>query len=128
MTTAAEKSRRSRPEVSFQPVAAAVALSGAAAIAAELSNYSGQSCGDFEGTWHFVNNQVSRGMGPGTLTAECSSGVWVVGPSSINNSTRHFHVIASGDLINASTDLAGKLVLSDFSCDDDDKKDPDPKK
>lgn len=97
-------------------VATAVALSGAAAFAATLSNYSGQSCGDFEGTWHFVNNQVPQGSGPGTLTAEFSSGVFVVGPSSINNSTQHFHVIASGDLINASTDLGGKLVLSDFSC------------
>ena len=109
-------------------VATALVLSGAAAFAATLSNYSGQSCGDFEGTWHFVNNQVPQGSGPGTLTAEFSSGVLVVGPSSINNSTQHFHVIASGDLINASTDLGGKLVLSDFSCDDDDKKDPDPKK
>jgi hypothetical protein len=50
-----------------------------------------------------------------------------VGPSSINNSTQHFHVIASGDLINASTDLGGKLVLSDFSCEGGGKEEP-PKK
>ena len=110
----------------------ALVLSGAAAFAAPLSNYSGQSCGDLEGTWHFVNNQVSRDSGPGTLTADFSSGTVVVGPSSINNTTQHFHVIASGDLINASTDLDGKLVLSDFSCGGGGKEEPpkdeDPKK
>ena len=108
-------------------VATAVALSGAAAFAATLINFSGQSCGDLEGTWHFVNNQVSRGSGPGTLTAEFSSGVIVEGPSSVNNSTQHFHVIASGSLINASTNLDGKLVLSDFSCSGGGKDEP-PKK
>lgn len=109
-------------------VATAIALSGAAAIAAELENFSGQSCGDFEGTWHFVNNQVSEGSGPGTLTAEFTSGTQVVGPSSVNKSTQHFHVIASGDLINASTNLDGRLVLSDFSCDGGKGEPPPPPK
>jgi hypothetical protein len=28
------------------------------AWAVNISNLSGQSCGDFSGSWHFVNNQV----------------------------------------------------------------------
>jgi len=101
----------------------AAALTATGAIAADLDNGSGQSCGAFEGTWHFVNNQT-RGAGPGTLTAIFSSGTCTTGPSKVNNNNQHFYCMASGDLIWASTNLPGRLVLSDFECDD--KKDPDP--
>lgn len=100
---------------------AALALSGGTALAAVLNNGSGQSCGDFEGTWHFVNNQTG-GAGAGTLTASFSSGDITVGPSKVNASNQHFFVVASGTLLTASTDLPGRLVLSDFTCSD--KTDP----
>lgn len=100
--------------------AATVALVGVSspAIAAELSNAQGQSCGDAVGVWHFVNNQTG-GAAAGTLTATFSDGtVWIVGPSKVNNSMQHFRVESAGTLLDASTDLPGRLVLSDFSCED----------
>ena len=51
----------------------AVALSSSPALAASISNISGQSCGDATGTWHFVNNQTG-GAAAGTLDATWSSG------------------------------------------------------
>lgn len=105
-------------------VAIALSLSGAA-MAADLGNLSGQSCGDATGTWHFINNQV-RGSSTGTLTASWSSGdSCAVGASKVNSTTQHFYCIASGALQSASTNLNGKLVLSDFSCQT--TCDPDPK-
>jgi hypothetical protein len=96
---------------------AVVALGGASLLAADISNLSGQSCGDFSGTWHFVNNQVPPGSGEGTLTATWSSGdTCSVGPSKVNANTQHFYCVASGTLESASTNLGGRLVLSDFSC------------
>jgi hypothetical protein len=96
------------------------------AQAAEIENLSGQSCGDFIGTWHFVNNQTG-GAAPGTLTATWSSGdTCSVGPSAVNNNVQHFDCIASGTLLSASTNLPGRLVLSDFTCGE--KKPPPPKK
>ena len=92
-----------------------------AALAATLSNGNGQTCGD-AATWHFVNNQTG-GAAAGTLTATFSDGsVWTVGPTSVLNKTQHFHVESAGTLVSASTDLPGKLVLSDFSCEDVKKK------
>ena len=96
-----------------------------AALAANLSNLSGQSCGDFTGAWHFVNNQTG-GAPAGTLSATWSSGdTCTVSASKVNSSTQHFNCIASGTLNSASTNLPGRLVLSDFTCGD--KKEPDPK-
>ncbi|MDH4022887.1 MAG: hypothetical protein OEW88_01945 [Gammaproteobacteria bacterium] len=95
----------------------ALTLSGAAS-AAEISNISGQSCGALTGEWHFVNNQTGTRI-PGTLTASWSSGdSCTVGPSKVNQSTQHFYCSARGELLSASSTLAGRLVLSDFSCED----------
>lgn len=92
------------------------------AIAAELSNLNGQTCGDGAGVWHFVNNQTG-GATTGTLTATFSDGsVWVVGPSAVNKNTVHFIVESAGTLVGASTNLPGRLVLSDFTCEDVKKK------
>jgi hypothetical protein len=105
--------------------AAVVALVGVSspAIAAELQNGSGQSCGDAIGQWHFVNNQTG-GAGPGTLTASFSDGTsWTVGPTKVNKNVQHFDVESAGTLVSASTNLAGRLVLSDFTCDDSKKDD-----
>lgn len=94
----------------------AVALSSSPALAASISNLSGQSCGDFSGTWHFVNNQTG-GAAPGTLTATWTSGdSCTVSPSAVNAKTQHFLCTASGTLLSAYTNLPGKLVLSDFTC------------
>ncbi|MDH4137467.1 MAG: hypothetical protein OEW09_12255 [Anaerolineae bacterium] len=104
----------------------ALALSSGPAMAASISNLSGQSCGAAEGTWHFVNNQTG-GAAAGTLTATWASGdTCTVGPSKVLGSTQHFYCQASGALTGASTDLPGKLVLSDFSCETS-KCVPDPK-
>ena len=101
--------------------AALVTLSSPA-VAAELDNGSGQSCGDEIGVWHFVNNQTG-GAPAGTLTASFSDGtMWTVRPSAINRNTQHFIVESAGTLESASTDLPGRLVLSDFSCEDVKKK------
>jgi hypothetical protein len=89
------------------------------AVAAELANGSGQSCGDAIGVWHFVNNQT-RGAADGLLTASFSDGTnWTVGPTKNTGSTQHFYVQSAGTLESASTgDLPGRLVLSDFTCED----------
>lgn len=98
---------------------AAVALAlGAPGMvgAADISNLSGQSCGAQTGTWHFVNNQTG-GAGQGTLNATWSSGnSCSVSASAVNAKTQHFYCTASGTLTSASTNLPGKLVLSDFTC------------
>jgi hypothetical protein len=85
-------------------------------LAASLSNGSGQSCGDSIGTWHFVNNQTG-GAGPGALTATIGGVTQTVAPSAVNKNSQHFIVISAGTLEDAYTNLPGKLVLSDFSCD-----------
>jgi len=108
-------------------VALAMALGMAgSASAGDISNLSGQSCGSLTGTWHFVNNQTG-GAGPGTLTAYWASGdSCTVGASKVNRSTQHFYCTASGELTSAYTDLPGRLVLSDFTCETkcDPKTDP----
>lgn len=95
----------------------AVMLAGGGVVwAATISNLSGQSCGDFTGTWHFVNNQTG-GAGPGQLTAAWSSGdTCTASASTVNPNNQHFFCTASGTLLSASTNLPGRLVLSDFSC------------
>jgi len=94
----------------------ALAVAASPAMAASISNLSGQSCGAQSGGWHFVNNQTG-GAAPGQLTATWSSGdQCIVGPSAVNAKTQHFNCQASGQLLTASTNLPGKLVLSDFTC------------
>ena len=100
--------------------AAAVTMTGVIEVsAATLSNNQGQSCGDEIGTWHFVNNQVPAGSQLGTLVATFSSGEVAsdIGEQKGGGSTQHFYVTASGTLLTAETNLGGRLVLSDFSCD-----------
>lgn len=109
----------------FLSLALAAAIANPA-LAVEISNLSGQSCGDSCGTWHFINNQTG-GAGAGTLTATWGSGdTCTVSPSNVNKSTQHFICSACGALTSASTNLPGRLVLSDFSCDT--KKPPEPPK
>ena len=99
-------------------IATAMVITSGAALAANISNLSGQSCGDATGTWHFVNNQTG-GAGPGILNASWSSGnTCTVSPSKVSNSNQQFNCTAAGALLSASTNLPGRLVLSDFSCGD----------
>lgn len=94
------------------------------AIAAELSNGSGQTC-EHATLWHFVNTQTG-GATTGTLTATFTDGSnWTVGPSKVNKSTMHFDVQTTGGatLEHATTgSLPGKLVLSHTECEDTKKK------
>lgn len=102
--------------------AGAIALVGISspAFAADLSNANGQTC-DGVGVWHFVNNQTG-GASAGLLTATFSDGtVWNVAPYSVLRNTQHFQVESSGTLLSASTTLPGRLVLSDFTCEDEKK-------
>ena len=90
-----------------------------AAGAADLHfDHVGSSCGDAQGTWHFVNNQTATDAPAGTLTATFSSGVVVAVADKVNKHTQHWTIQAAGTLLGASTDLDGKLVLSDFSCEE----------
>jgi hypothetical protein len=110
-------------------MAVALTMVSGSAMAATISNLSGQSCGDLLGTWHFVNNQTG-GAAAGTLSATWNSGdACTVGAASVSKSNQHFYCTASGSLVNAQTNLPGKLVLSDFTCETkcDPKKDPDCK-
>jgi hypothetical protein len=90
------------------------------AVAAELSNAEGQTC-EHIGVWHFVNNQTGGATEPGTLTATFSDGGnWTVTASKVNKSMQHFYVESdgAGELLSASTNLPGRLVLSDYTCED----------
>ncbi len=108
------------------PGAVAIAFAGVA-VAATISNINGQSCGTDTGTWHFVNNQTG-GAAAGTLSATWSSGdSCTVTASKVLGSTQHFNCIASGALTGASTNLPGRLVLSDFSCQTKEPPPCDPK-
>ena len=96
-----------------------LAVSSSPALAVDIANLNGQTCsGGSTATWHFVNNQTG-GAPAGTLTATWSSGdTCTVSASKVNNSTQHFYCTASGTLQSASTNLPGRLVLSDFLCAD----------
>ncbi|CAN7732812.1 hypothetical protein LJR290_006889 [Variovorax sp. LjRoot290] len=112
----------------LRPVVVALGVYAGTALAAQLENLSGQSCGDSTGTWHFVNNQTG-GAGAGTLSATWSSGnSCSVSPSKVLQSTQHFNCTGAGTLLSASTNLPGRLVLSDFSCETKEPPPCDPKK
>lgn len=98
---------------------AVVALTGGTLMAATIANLKGQSCGSDTGVWHFVNNQVPAGSPVGTINATWSSGdSCTTAASHVTGSTQHFYCTASGTLESASTNLGGKLVLSDYTCTD----------
>ena len=115
----------------------AVPLAAVAAIgvgyAADLHTpHLGSSCpAGFVGNYHFVNNQIPAGSFTGTLTASWNSGdTCQVLAYKVLNHTQHFRCTdALGVLTSASTDLPGKLLLSDFTCTRIKKCDPkyDPK-
>jgi hypothetical protein len=90
------------------------------ASAAVLSNGSGQSCNG-TASWHFVNNQTGGACGPITAIFTCDGSLVSKGPvdpEKCLNSVDQYRVTTSGSctLVSASTDLPGRLVLSDFTC------------
>lgn len=87
-----------------------------AAQSAELSNGAGQTCAH-GGTWHFINNQTTGIQTPGTLKATFSGGQVIAVADKVVNKTQHWTIDATGKLLDAETNLPGRLVLSDFSCD-----------
>lgn len=87
--------------------------------------HEGTSCGDGQvGTWHFVNVQTA-GSAAGTITAVFDGGDAVIVQTSdqVNRNMQHFRVTGVGEQLDtASTNLPGRLVLSDFSCEGEPKK------
>ena len=74
-------------------------------------------CDGGTATYHFVNNQLGGGVPDGTLTYQFSGHApGSTGPSMNNGPTQHFLVTSNGTLLSASTNLGGKLVLSDVTC------------
>jgi hypothetical protein len=84
-------------------VAMALGLASGAALSAGLENLNGQTCGDAIGSWHFSASAISK-------------------------NTHHFNCTASGALLNAATNLPGRLVLSDYTCTEIKEPPCDPKK
>ena len=87
------------------------------AVAVDLHNGIGAACNG-TGTWHFVNNQTG-GAAAGLLNVQFSNSNFVnVSPYKVLSSVQHFTVTTYGNntLVNASTNLSGLLVLSDYKC------------
>ena len=98
---------------------AAVAAVGVGYAADLHTPHLGSSCPTgFVGTYHFVNNQIPEGATTGTLNASWNSGdTCEVTAYKVLSHVQHFRCTEMlGTLISASTDLPGKLVLSDYSC------------
>lgn len=117
----------------WAPLALAAIGTASTAYAADLHTpHLGSSCpAGFVGNYHFVNNQIPEGEPTGTLTASWNSGdSCVVDAYKVNLHNQHFRCTDMlGVLTSASTNLPGKLVLSDFTCTRIKKCDPkyDPK-
>ena len=89
------------------------------AVAATLTNGASQNC-DGIAVWHFVNVQTDGATDKGMLTASFSGGlVLTVEASAVNKNMQHFFVETEGDvtLVDATSDLPGRIQLSDLSCD-----------
>jgi hypothetical protein len=113
--------RKFKLMVGAAALVAGISLQGIApAMAAELANGSSQTCSGLA-LWHFVNNQTGGQQTPGTITAiftKAGQTSYVVSSGKVNQNMQHFYVTTEvgATLVSASTNLAGRLVLSDFSC------------
>lgn len=92
------------------------------AVAADLHpDHVGTSCPEgYVGNWHFVNPQTEEAEEAGTITAIFDGDTVVVQTADkVNRNNQHFNVTGVGMVLTgASTDLPGKLVLSDFWCEE----------
>ncbi len=112
-------------------IATAVAMTLAIPVgAADLhEDHKGTDCEHGIVLLHFVNAQTDGTEWAGTITVMLddwdNGGTTIVQTADkVNKNTQHFWVPMEGgdisdyeELINASTDLPGKLVLSDYECD-----------
>src|SRR5512139_3464627 len=110
----------------------AIAFSSLALAASINPSQIGSFCAPGQtGVWHFVNNQTG-GAAAGLLTATfADAGTKLAAPDKVLGSTQHFYITGpAGPLQSASTDLPGKLVLSDLTCTGGgtETKTPDPSK
>jgi hypothetical protein len=102
-------------------IATAIFLVAALALpagAADLhSDHVGTECPDGSvGVWHFVNNQT-EGAAQGTITAIFDGNVVIVQlADKVLKNNQHFTITGGTVLEDASTNLPGMLVLSDFTC------------
>lgn len=101
-------------------LAAVAASAVGVAYAADLHPaHVGSMCpAGFTGSYHFVNNQIPEGASAGQLNATWSSGDSCTTTAyKVLLHTQHFRCTnMAGALEGASTNLPGKLVLSDFTC------------
>jgi len=98
---------------------AALALPAVALAASLNPSQIGSGCDEDEiGTYHFVNNQVSPDFAAGGKLSVTFDGVTTnnISPYMVLKSVQHFSVSSAGTLEAASTNLSGRLVLSDFDC------------
>ena len=98
---------------------AAVAAVGVGYAADLHTPHLGSSCREgFTGNYHFVNNQIPSGASAGQLTATWDSNdSCTVTAYKVLNHTQHFRCTGmTGALLSASTNLPGRLVLSDYTC------------
>jgi hypothetical protein len=94
------------------------AIVGIRVLAADLNpSHIGSSCESGPGVWHFVNNQTD-GAAAGSLTAVfADAGSITVPASTVSRNNQHFYINGpAGPLVSASTNLPGRLVLSDLDC------------
>jgi hypothetical protein len=99
---------------------AALGVVGVAYAATLNPSQIGASCpAGSTGNYHFVNNQTGGAQTAGQIAAQWSSGDSCTSTAySVLNNTQHFRCFAAGALTSASTNLPGRLVLSDFTCSD----------
>lgn len=72
----------------------------------------------YVGSYHFVNNQTAGTAWTGHIEATFSGPASTKGADAymVLQNVQHFQIAAEGWLEDASTDLPGRLVLSDMSC------------
>lgn len=103
------------------------------AVAAELhephEGTDAMCASDEDGMWHFVNNQTN-GATSGYIVVEFAGTTVSQDADKILRNTMHFTVVGPDELITAttytdagmSTQVDGKLVLSDYACEKKAKK------
>lgn len=79
----------------------------------------GSAC-EGTGQWHFVHNQIPEGSPTGTITVMFSiSGEVSATADKVLKKVQHYNLVGAGAILWAQDDIdGGKLVLSDFTCDE----------